>query len=200
MLLDFKVFVKYVLGCLNFFFLRFSSKDRSALFFLLLSQRNLYFFFLARLASTVGVASLNDFTVRTNFNCFTPFFHRTTSFLTSTTGNAECRARCQLSCEQSGETENNVCQYFTMYGTRCITGNLENVPSSTAPLTNPFVKDTNAFNGFNPNVPIWFKNRMRKKLLSSVLPYPQSVTFTFIIFFKNCHPEKSGKKLMLFIF
>ena len=50
------------------------------------------------------------------------------------------------------------------------------------------------------NVPIWFKNRMRKKLLSSVLPYPQSVTFTFIIFFKNCHPEKSGKKLMLFIF
>ena len=45
-----------------------------------------------------------------------------------------------------------------MYGTRCITGNLENVPSSTAPLTNPFVKDTNAFNGFNPMVPIWFKN------------------------------------------
>ena len=50
------------------------------------------------------------------------------------------------------------------------------------------------------NVPIWFKNRMRKKLLSSVLPYPQSVTFTFIIFFKKCHLEKSGKKLMLFIF
>ena len=61
MLLDFKVFVKYVLGSLNFFFLRFSSKDRSALFFLLLSQRNLYFFFLhMRLSSRFFFYQLVD--------------------------------------------------------------------------------------------------------------------------------------------
>ena len=61
MFLDFKVFVKYVLGCLNFFFLKFSSKDRSSLFFVLLSQRNLYFFFLhLRLSSRFFFYQLVD--------------------------------------------------------------------------------------------------------------------------------------------
>ena len=116
--------------------------------------------FLARLASTVDVASLSSFTRRTNFNCFTPFFHRTTSFLSSTAGSAECRARCLLNCERSGQTtpENNVCQYWTMYDNRCITGNLANMPATTGDQTNPFVKDTRTFNGHNPLVPIWFRN------------------------------------------
>ena len=119
--------------------------------------------FLARLASTVGVASLSSFTRRTNFNCFTPFFHRTTSFLSSTAGSAECRARCLLNCEQSGagdagQSEDNLCQYWTMYDNRCVTGNLANMPATTGDQTNPFVKDTRTFNGHNPLVPIWFTN------------------------------------------
>ena len=119
--------------------------------------------FLARLASTVDVASLSSFTRRANFNCFTPYFHRTSEFTSSTAGNAECRARCLLNCEVSGagdaaQSESNTCQYFTMYDNRCITGNLANSPTNSAPLTNPFVKDSNAFNGVNPLVPIWFRN------------------------------------------
>ena len=115
------------------------------------------------MASTVGVASLSSFTRRTNFNCFTPFFHRTTSFLSSTAGSAECRARCLLNCEQSGagdagQSEDNLCQYWTMYDNRCVTGNLANMPATTGDQTNPFVKDTRTFNGHNPLVPIWFTN------------------------------------------
>ena len=45
-----------------------------------------------------------------------------------------------------------------MYDNRCITGNLANMPDNTGGLTNPFVKDTRAFNGHNPLVPIWFRN------------------------------------------
>ena len=61
MLLDFKVFIKYVLSCLNFFFIKFSSKDRAGFFYLLLSQRNLYFFFLhVRLSSRFFFYQLVD--------------------------------------------------------------------------------------------------------------------------------------------
>ena len=61
MFFDFKVFIKYVLGYLNFFFLRFSSKDRNGFFYLLLSQRNLYFFFLhVRLSSRFFFYQLVD--------------------------------------------------------------------------------------------------------------------------------------------
>ena len=55
------MFTKYVLSCLNFFFIKFSSKDRASFFYLLLTQRNLYFFFLhVRLSSRFFFYQLVD--------------------------------------------------------------------------------------------------------------------------------------------
>ena len=78
-----------------------------------------------------------------------------------------------------------------MYGDRCITGNLANVPSSTAPLTNPFVKDTNAFNGFNPMVPIWFKNP-KTGTLDLVNTFPTASRDECIGFTANTVIEAAG--------
>ena len=113
-------------------------------------------YFLARLASRATVPALSSFTNLTNFNCFTPYFHRSTEFTFN--AEAECAARCLLSCERPQATDNNLCQYYKVYGNRCVTGSLLNQPSTTGLLENPIVRDTNAFAGTHPLVPIRFRN------------------------------------------
>jgi len=114
--------------------------------------------FLARLGS---MPIKSSFTTKINFNCFTPYFHRSTEFISKTVDTeAVCAARCLLSCDRPQESDNNDCQYYTTYGNTCVTGNLENKPSTDGDLKNPLRRLTSDFGspGIHPLVPIRYKN------------------------------------------
>ena len=112
-------------------------------------------------------SDLTKFTEYAKFNCMTPVFHKAVSTFT-VINEANCAARCLISCERINSDSNNACAYYQYnpVSKTCVIGNLKNKPASN----NPFTIDKNDDFTWLP-VPAKWKNPTSGSLtLSDLFP------------------------------